>query len=126
MCEQHSPHLAEGQADKLTQLVFCDISTPKSKAAAQRDRSAMAVGDKIAGGADLHALVDSLNDVKLDAPFSVYEDIRDKLIAGGIPAQEIAFIHDANTDAHKRSCFPRSGADRCGCSWAAHSKWARA
>lgn len=97
----------EGQADKLTQLVFCDISTPKSKAAAQRDRSAMAVGDKIAGGADLHALVDSLNDVKLDAPFSVYEDIRDKLIAGGIPAQEIAFIHDANTDAHKKELFSK-------------------
>ncbi|MFR5282862.1 MAG: SNF2-related protein [Flavonifractor plautii] len=85
----------EGQADKLTQLVFCDISTPKSKAAAQRDRSAMAVGDKIAGGADLHALVDSLNDVKLDAPFSVYEDIRDKLIAGGIPAQDrLIALHD--------------------------------
>ena len=81
----------EGQADRLTQLVFCDISTPKSKAAAQRDRSAMAVGDKIVGGADLHALVDTLDDVKPDAPFSVYEDIRDKLIAGGIPAQEIAF-----------------------------------
>ena len=97
----------EGQAGKLTQLVFCDISTPKSKAAAQRDRSAMAVGDKIAGGADLHALVDSLNDVKLDAPFSVYEDIRDKLIAGGIPAQEIAFIHDANTDAHKKELFSK-------------------
>ena len=75
----------EGQADRLTQLVFCDISTPKSKAAAQRDRSAMAVGDKIVGGADLHALVDTLDDVKPDAPFSVYEDIRDKLIAGGVP-----------------------------------------
>ena len=107
MCEQHLRIWREGQADKLTQLVFCDISTPKSKAAAQRDRSAMAVGDKIAGGADLHALVDSLNDVKLDAPFSVYEDIRDKLIAGGIPAQEIAFIHDANTDAHKKELFSK-------------------
>ena len=67
----------------------------------------MAVGDKIAGGADLHALVDSLNDVKLDAPFSVYEDIRDKLIAGGVPAQGIAFIHDANTDAHKKELFSK-------------------
>ena len=51
--------------------------------------------------------MDSLNDVKLDAPFSVYEDIRDKLIAGGIPAQEIAFIHDANTDAHKKELFSK-------------------
>ena len=97
----------EGQADKLTQLVFCDISTPKSKAAAQRDRSAMAVGDKIVGGADLHALVDTLDDVKPDAPFSVYEDIRDKLIAGGVPAHEIAFIHDANTDARKKELFSK-------------------
>ena len=97
----------EGQADRLTQLVFCDISTPKSKAAAQRDRSAMAVGDKIVGGADLHALVDTLDDVKPDAPFSVYEDIRDKLIAGGVPAHEIAFIHDANTDARKKELFSK-------------------
>ena len=85
----------------------CDISTPKSKAAAQRDRSAMAVGDKIVGGADLHALVDTLDDVKPDAPFSVYEDIRDKLIAGGVPAHEIAFIHDANTDARKKELFSK-------------------
>ena len=97
----------EGQADRLTQLVFCDISTPKSKAAAQRDRSAMAVGDKIVGGADLHVLVDTLDDVKPDAPFSVYEDIRDKLIAGGVPAHEIAFIHDANTDARKKELFSK-------------------
>ena len=95
------------RADRLTQLVFCDISTPKAKAAAQRDRTAMAAGDKIAGGADLHALVDSLNDIKPDAPFSVYEDIRDKLIAGGIPAHEIAFIHDANTDARKKELFSK-------------------
>ena len=97
----------EGQTDRLTQLVFCDISTPKSKVAAQRDRSAMAVGDKIVGGADLHALVDTLDDVKPDAPFSVYEDIRDKLIAGGVPAHEIAFIHDANTDARKKELFSK-------------------
>ena len=97
----------EGQADKLTQLVFCDISTPKSRAAARRDRTALAAGDKIAGGADLHALVNTLGDVGPDAPFSVYEDIRDKLIAGGIPAQEIAFIHDANTDARKKELFSK-------------------
>ena len=67
----------------------------------------MAVGDKIVGGADLHALVDTLDDVKPDAPFSVYEDIRDKLIAGGVPAHEIAFIHDANTDARKKELFSK-------------------
>ena len=91
----------DGQADKLTQLVFCDISTPKGRAAASRERSARIAGDKTAGGAELHALGNLLG-VEPDPPFSVYEDIRDKLIAGGIPASQIAFIHDANTDARKK------------------------
>ena len=95
----------EGTADRLTQLVFCDISTPKAKAAAQRDKTAMAAGDKTGG--DLHALTNLLDGVEPDAPFSVYEDIRDKLIAGGIPAQEIAFIHDANTPARKKELFSK-------------------
>ena len=86
----------------------------------------MAVGDKIVGGADLHALVDTLDDVKPDAPFSVYEDIRDKLIAGGVPAHEIAFIHDANTDAAKKErVFQGPARSGSGCSWVAPSKWAR-
>ena len=95
----------EGAADKLTQLVFCDISTPRAKAAAQRDKAAMAAGEKVGG--DLHALTDLLDGVEPDAPFSIYEDIRDKLIAGGIPAQEIAFIHDANTPARKKELFSK-------------------
>ena len=95
----------EGAADRLTQLVFCDLSTPKAKAAAQRDKAAMAAGDK--AGGDLHALTDLLDGVEPDAPFSIYEDIRDKLIAGGIPAQEIAFIYDANTPARKKELFSR-------------------
>ena len=95
----------EGAADKLTQLVFCDISTPRATAAAQRDKAAMAAGDKVGG--DLHALTDLLDGVEPDAPFSIYEDIRDKLIAGGIPAQEIAFIHDANTPARKKELFSK-------------------
>ena len=61
-----------------------------------------------------------------DAPFSIYEDIRDKLIAGGIPAQEIAFIHDANTPARKKELFSKVRQGGCGCSWAAPSKWALA
>ena len=95
----------ESAADRLTQLVFCDLSTPKAKAAAQRDKAAMAAGDKTGG--DLHALTDLLDGVEPDAPFSIYEDIRDKLIAGGIPAQEIAFIYDANTPARKKELFSR-------------------
>ena len=97
----------DGQADKLTQLIFCDLSTPKAAAAATRDRTAMAAGNKVAGGTELHALGNLMEDIKPDAPFSVYEDIRDKLIAMGIPAREIAFIHDANTDAKKKELFAK-------------------
>ena len=97
----------DGQADKLTQLIFCDLSTPKAAAAATRDKTAMAAGNKVAGGTDLHALGNLLEDIKPDAPFSVYEDIRSKLVAMGIPEREIAFIHDANTDAKKKELFAK-------------------
>ena len=39
------------------------------------------------------------------APFTVYDDIRSKLIAGGVPAEQIAFIHDANTEVKKKELF---------------------
>ena len=84
----------EGQADRLTQIVFCDLSTPKGKAAATRDRTARRGGDRTAGGTEIHALGNLLG-VEPDAPFSVYEDIRDKLIARGIPANQIAFRNSA-------------------------------
>ena len=62
----------EGDADKLTQLVFCDLSTPKG-----------------------------------DGSFTVYDDIRQKLIAKGIPESEIAFIHEANTEVRKKELFAK-------------------
>ena len=62
----------DGRADKLTQLVFCDLSTPKN-----------------------------------DATFNVYDDIKKKLIAGGVPTEEIAFIHDADTEAKKKDLFAK-------------------
>lgn len=62
----------EGKEKKLTQLLFCDLSTPKN-----------------------------------DGTFSVYNDVRDKLIAKGIPPEEIAFIHDANTDVRKKELFSK-------------------
>ena len=108
MCVENVFRIWEnGQADKLTQLIFCDLSTPKAAAAAKRDKTAMAAGNKVAGGTDLHALGNLLEDIKPDAPFSVYEDIRSKLIAMGIPEREIAFIHDANTDAKKKELFAK-------------------
>ena len=62
----------EGQADKLTQLLFCDLSTPKN-----------------------------------DGTFNVYDDIKTKLIANGVPAEEVAFIHDADTEAKKKELFAK-------------------
>ena len=97
----------EGKTDKLTQLLFCDISTPKTSACARRDKTAMAAGNKTAVGTKLHALNNILEDITPDATFSVYEDIRGKLISMGIPAHEIAFIHDANTDAKKKMLFSK-------------------
>ena len=61
-----------GKEKKLTQLVFCDLSTPKN-----------------------------------DGTFSVYNDVRKKLMAKGIPPEEIAFIHDANTEAKKKELFSK-------------------
>lgn len=60
----------EHAATKATQLVFCDLSTPKN-----------------------------------DGTFNVYDDMREKLIACGIPAEQIRFIHEATTDAQKKELF---------------------
>ena len=67
----------DGQAERLTQLVFCDISTPK-------------------GTKGLDA-----------AEFNVYDDIRGKLIAMGVPKEEIAFIHTADTEVKKKELFAK-------------------
>ena len=91
----------DGRDKKLTQLIFCDISTPKGRAAAKEDRAVRA-GGKLAGGTELHALQDASPE-----PFSVYSDIRDKLIARGVPAGEIAFIHDADTEVKKKELFAK-------------------
>ena len=96
----------DGKDEKLTQLLFCDLSTPKGRP--KLDRVAKAGGGTI-NGVELHALEDALPD-DVTAPqttFSVYEDIRDKLIAKGVPAHEVAFIHEANTDTRKKELFAK-------------------
>lgn len=93
----------EGQADKLTQLVFCDISTPKSTSA-KADKG----GDKTAGGTEHHALTNLLEDAtEIEQPFSIYDDIREKLVRMGIPREQIAFIHEANTEVRKKELFAK-------------------
>ena len=65
-----------------TQLIFCDLSTPKTRWLPMEER---------ADGTSI--------------PFSVYHDIKDKLVCMGVPAEEIAYIHEANTDVKKQALF---------------------
>nr|WP_240663021.1 SNF2-related protein [Acidilutibacter cellobiosedens] len=98
----------KGISERLTQLVFCDISTPKGKAAAQEQKAAKA-GNQTINGVELHALENSLPDevVTHDTSFNVYDDIREKLIKKGVPAHEVAFIHEANTEVRKKELFAK-------------------
>ena len=73
ICVNHAVQIWEDtQEQKSSQLIFCDLSTPKG-----------------------------------DGTFNVYEDIRDKLMAKGVPKEEIAFIHEANTEIRKAELFAK-------------------
>ena len=96
----------DGHADKLTQLVFCDLSTPKSTPS---KRAAKAP----AGNLDspeiraLEMLAEKDGGTEEEQRFTVYDDIRDKLVERGIPREQIAFIHEANTEARKKELFSK-------------------
>ena len=94
----------DGQADKLTQLVFCDLSTPKGKAA-QSGRIAAKGTDSPEPHA-LEAAIDAETGPE-EPPFTIYDDIREKLVARGIPREQIAFIHEANTEVRKKELFAK-------------------
>lgn len=98
----------ESAAEKLTQLVFCDISTPKGRVAKQEQRAAKA-GTQTINGVELTALEHSLPHEVMTptTPFNVYDDIRTKLIEKGVPAQQVAFIHEANTEVRKKELFAK-------------------
>ena len=94
----------EGEAEKLTQLVFCDISTPRT---ALSQRAAKASPGNL-DSPEIRALEDAIPlDEEKESPFTIYEDVRQKLIEGGMPPEQIAFIHDANTDVKKRELFAK-------------------
>ena len=84
----------EGQADKLTQLLFCDLSTPTGKAPAVKDDAAK------------DAAFIETGELPADR-FNVYDDIREKLVSMGIPREQIAFIHEAKTDVQKKELFSK-------------------
>ena len=78
------------------QLVFCDISTPQAAPKAKK---------AVSTNLDTSAPESAMLPMEEKAPFTVYDDIRSKLIAKGIPAEQIAFIHDANTEVKKKELF---------------------
>ena len=72
-CVRNVLHIwEEGKEDRLTQLLFCDLSTPKG-----------------------------------DGQFNVYDDVKKKLLAAGVPESEVAFIHTADTEAKKKELFSK-------------------
>lgn len=93
----------EGQPEKLTQLLFCDLSTPKTAAVKK-------VAKAVAGNLDspeLHALEQLTEDAAPEQAFTIYDDIRDKLVEKGIPREQIAYIHEANTEVRKKELFAK-------------------
>ena len=94
----------DGEEEKLTQLVFCDISTPKT---APSQRAAKASPGTL-DSPEIHALESAISlEESAETPFTVYEDVRQKLIDAGMPPEQIAFIHDANTEVKKRELFAK-------------------
>lgn len=104
----------DGAEEKLTQLVFCDISTPKGmeRTAQQPETESSDVPKEDDEMPPLEP-VDDLTELAgvssnaVESNFNVYEDIRSKLIAHGMPPEEIAFIHDANTEVKKKELFAK-------------------
>ena len=89
----------ESTPAKGTQLIFSDLSTPKGRADQKKENG------KEAEGPDDGKEPETGEETIMEA--SVYEDIRKKLIVKGIPAEEIAFIHDANTENQKAELFAK-------------------
>lgn len=95
-------------ADKGTQLVFIDLSTPSKARAKETDNLHELVEKAEKGDERAQAALEKISSDEIDAlssSFSVYDDLKDKLIKRGIPENQIAFIHDANTDLQKEELF---------------------
>lgn len=94
----------DGEEEKLTQLVFCDISTPKATPSQRAAKASPGALDS----PEIHALESAISlEESAETPFTVYEDVRQKLIDAGMPPEQIAFIHDANTEVKKRELFAK-------------------
>ena len=101
------------KADRLTQLVFCDFSTPKDNIWALDKEQQQEIKDLSAAEKkqflDTHVLdtAKAYTQGIYPGKFNVYDDIKAKLIMKGIPIEEIAFIHDANTEVKKKELFQK-------------------
>lgn len=101
----------EWDAQKGVQLVFCDLSTPRGALAKERE-ALLVLQDKARAGDEdaIEALAKISPDEILSvmgSGFSVYDEAKAKLIAKGMLASQIAFIHDANTELQKEELFSR-------------------
>lgn len=97
-------------AKKGTQLVFCDLSTPKGAVAAEKARIEQLIRLADEGDEAAQIELDKLSPDELsalDSEFSVYDDLKAKLIAKGIKESEIVFIHDAKTELQKQELFEK-------------------
>lgn len=81
---------------KLTQIVFCDLGVPGKNVSADTD-----------GKDDDTKSVSEIDSLEETGKFCVYDDIKSKLIAKGVPAKEIAFIHDAKNEKQKSELFAK-------------------
>ena len=92
---------AETAEDKLTQIIFCDLGVPhKSADEVKYDEDGEVIFDDSKSAAEREALEE-------ECDFCVYDDIKAKLIAKGIPADEIAYIHDAKSEKQKSELFEK-------------------
>lgn len=91
---------AETAEDRFTQIIFCDLGVPHKAAEA-------AVEGEDADDAKDKKSIAEVESLEEECDFCVYDDIRDKLIARGIPAEEIAYIHDAKTEQQKADLFDK-------------------
>ncbi len=92
---------AETAEDRLTQIIFCDLGVPH-KATGEAE-----VEGEDADDANDKKSIAEVESLEEECDFCVYDDIRDKLIARGIPAEEIAYIHDAKTEQQKADLFDK-------------------
>ena len=92
---------AETAEDKLTQIIFCDLGVPhKNSGSTELENEENSENDDNKSAAERESLEE-------ECDFCVYDDIRDKLIAKGIPADEIAYIHDAKSEKQKAELFEK-------------------